>query len=91
MKATSKGLCECFERMVDSHASVNDDSFVGQIILFALGIDAICIGFCKCKSGGYNLVWGLNGDEYIHTFSAKEIEDALNKCNFEYSISVTRR
>lgn len=94
MKTESKGLGEFFIRMVDAHAEANDNEFVGQIILFALGIDAFCTAFCKCKQGGYNLAWGIPSEEefaeYIHTFSEDEIREALMKSNFEYSIKVTR-
>lgn len=91
METRSEGLGEFFIRMIDSHAEANDNEFVGQIILFSLGIDALCTMFCKCRNGGYNLAWSLcNGDEYIHTFSREEIERALIRIYFEYSIKVTR-
>lgn len=90
METKSKGIGYYFIRMIDSHAEAEDDTFVGQIILFSLGIDALCSAFCKCKYGGYNLGWLINGEEYIHTFSRSEIEDALNRIDFEYSIKVSR-
>ena len=41
----------------------------GDILLTAMGYNANCILFCKCKNGGYNLAWITeNGDEFIKTF-----------------------
>jgi len=89
MKAESRGLCEIFSYALDDHA--NDRNLVGQIALFSLGIDGVCLGFNKCKHGGYNIFWGLdNGDEYIRTFSETEIKEALSECKFKLSIEVTK-
>lgn len=90
MKQTTKGLCQSFIRMIDEHANANDNEFVGQIILYSLGIDGFCMGFCKGKAEDeYNLTWSLgNGDLYHHSFTKKEIETALINSHFEYSIKV---
>lgn len=92
MESKTRGLGQYFIRMIDEHAEIEDNDFVGQVILFSFGIDAPCTVFCKSKQGGYDLGWCVsNGDEYIHTFSGSEIEEALRKIKFEYLIKVSRR
>lgn len=52
--------------------------YVIDILTDALGINGSATVFCKCKHGGYNLSWILeNGNEYVKTFSEKELLNAL--------------
>ncbi len=60
----------------------NDDTMFGDLLLQAMGYDAVCTFLAICKRGShkgwYNIGWMLgNGDEYANTFSPDEIERAL--------------
>ncbi len=93
MKQKSAGLCQTFIRMVDDHAKANDNMFVGQIILYSLGIDGFCMDFYKCKTEAdkYGFTWSLgNGDWYNHTFTKSEIEAALMSSRFKLRIEVVK-
>ena len=65
------------EEVIEKYASIECTDF-GQVLLEAMGYNAVCILFCKCSSGGYNIGWGLeNGEEYIKRFFVNELLEAL--------------
>ena len=95
MQTESSGLGEFYARMIYDHASINDNEFVGQIILYALGIRAACTGFTVDRDGIYHLYWCYyedNGiDEFSHHYTKEDIVNALMKVSVDTKISVTRR
>lgn len=77
--------------IIDAYASI-ECLYFGDVILQAMGYNAVCIMFCKCRTGGYNLGWGLeDGKEYAKTFQTEEILKAFEGKLLKLDISVTRR
>ncbi len=78
------------KEVVDEYASIRNIYF-GQVILDAMGYNAGCVSFCKCKSGGYNIHWMTRaGDEFRKTFYWEEIHEAFKGKTLDVSIKVSK-
>lgn len=76
---------------LDKRAMIGDTLF-GDILLEAMGYNATCFLFCKSNNGGYNIAWGTaNGQEYIKTFFAGELLQALKGKTLNITTSITKR
>lgn len=92
MKSTATIALEyTTEETICAYASIGS-TFFGDIILEAMGINGGCTVFCKCKNGGVNIGWMTRtGDEFMRTFSLKEIIESFSGKILDITTEVTKR
>lgn len=70
--------------MLDVHAEHHDTEIMGQMVVDALGINAVCVSFNKsiCPDC-YNVEWMTSfGETYAETIPYERIINAIRKLNY---------